>query len=87
MIAAVDQPVPRRVVPLTQLRDGSRARVHQTNLCCEDCALLNAMGLTDQCELRVCQAGRACIVQVHNTRIGLSADVARNIFVSATEER
>jgi Fe2+ transport system protein FeoA len=40
------------------------------------------MGLTEQCEIRVCQSGEPCIVQVHATRLGLSAALARSILVS-----
>lgn len=71
-----------RVFPLTQLREGSRARVVSTAKCCEDCDLLNAMGLTEHCELRVCQRGSTCIVQVNQTRLGLSSEVAGKILVS-----
>jgi Fe2+ transport system protein FeoA len=69
-------------VPLSVLREGDRGRLHATNLCCEDCDLLNAMGMTDQCEIRVCQRGEPCIVQVNSTRLGLSAALARNILVT-----
>lgn len=68
-------------VPLAQLRDGDRARLHASNLCCEDCDLLNAMGLTDQCELRVCRVGEPCIVQVNSTRLGIAAHLAGRIMV------
>lgn len=75
-------------VPLSRLRDGDRAWLHATtNLRCEDCDLLNAMGLTDQCEIRVCQSGEPCIVQVNATRLGLSASVARNILVRTAVSR
>jgi len=70
-----------RAVPLTQLSTGSMARLHATELGTEDCALLRALGLTDQCLLRVCKAGEPCIVQVRATRIGLSKEVARGLFV------
>ena len=50
-------------------------------MCCEACELLNAMGLTDRCRLRVGRAGKTCIVQVASTRLGLSAAMARSIFV------
>jgi Fe2+ transport system protein FeoA len=72
-------------VPLTTLRAGERGRLHTANLCCDDCDLLNAMGLTEQCELRVCRRDRqggACIVQVNATRLGLSAAMARGLMVS-----
>jgi Fe2+ transport system protein FeoA len=71
-------------VPLSTLRDGARGRLQTANLCCADCELLNAMGLTDQCEIRVCQAGEPCIVQVNSTRLGLAAALARNILVSVS---
>lgn len=72
-------------VPLTQLREGERGWLQSANLCCEDCELLNAMGMTDRCEIRVCQggvSGAPCIVQVNATRLGLSASLARNIMVA-----
>ena len=70
------------LVPLSSLRDGERGRVHSTDMRCEDCALLNAMGLTDQCEIRVCQAGEPCIVQVRTTRLGIARSLAGKIMVS-----
>ncbi len=72
-------------VPLTQLREGDRGWLHAANLCCEDCDLLNAMGMTEQCEIRVCQRGEPCIVQVNTTRLGLSGTLARNIMVSLSK--
>jgi Fe2+ transport system protein FeoA len=70
-----------RPVRLSQLRTGSTARLHATELAVEDCALLRALGLTDHCLLRVCKAGAPCIVQVRTTRIGLSREVARGLLV------
>lgn len=71
-------------VPLSCLRDGESGWLHAADLTCEDCALLNAMGMTDQCPIRVCQAGEPCIVQVHSTRLGLAAALARKIMVRTT---
>jgi len=68
-------------VRLSQLTTGSVARLHGAELTTDDCALLRALGLTDQCLLRVCKAGEPCIVQVRATRIGLSREVARGLFV------
>ncbi len=68
-------------VSLTQLQAGAVARLHEAQLAHEDCALLRALGMTDQCLLRVCKAGEPCIVQVKTTRIGLSRELARGIFV------
>ena len=69
-------------VPLNQLRPGDRARMHPDGLKCESCDLLNAMGLTDRCELRVCKVGEPCIVQVNETRVGISSRLAREIMVT-----
>lgn len=71
-------------IPLSRLEDGDRARLHAAELCCEDCELLNAMGMTDQCEIRVCRRGEPCIVQVNTTRLGLSASLAQRILVTRT---
>ena len=55
--------------------------MHRADLSPQDCALLQALGLTDSCVLRVCKIGEPCIVQVRTTRIGLSRAVADGIFV------
>ena len=70
-----------RPMILSDLEDGTRARLYSTDLRCEDCDLLNALGMTEQCEMRICQVGNPCIVQVDSTRIGLSPDVAKRIYV------
>lgn len=68
-------------VRLSDLASGHTARLHRTDLSPQDCALLQALGLTDRCVLRVCKVGEPCIVQVRATRIGLSRAVADGIFV------
>lgn len=68
-------------VPLTTLRPGDRARVSQRDLCCHECDLLTAMGLTDQCRLTVCRGGAPCVVQVDSTRLALSRAIACRIMV------
>ena len=68
-------------IPLSQLRAGSTARLHSAELTKDDCALLNALGLTNSCLLRVCKAGEPCIVEVKATRIGLSRALARGVLV------
>lgn len=72
-------------IKLSQAPEGGRVRVAATELECEDCDLLNALGLTDRCPLRVCKVGNPCIVQVRSTRIGLSPDIARRILVIPDE--
>jgi len=68
-------------IPLSQLPRGARATLHRRDLHCDDCELLNAMGMTERCTLRVCRRGNPCIVQVKSTRLGLSSSMARNIMV------
>ena len=75
---AASIPVPVR---LSDLPPGRLARLHCAELAAHDCALLQAIGLTDRCLLRVCKIGEPCIVQVRATRIGLSRAVAHGIFV------
>jgi bacterioferritin-associated ferredoxin/Fe2+ transport system protein FeoA len=76
-------------VPLTQLRRGQRAIVDCANLADlpegERC-LLHAMGMHDDCQLRVCSPGAPCIVQIDDTRLGISAEVARRIMVTPLED-
>lgn len=83
MAKTTNDPVSLEVlpVPLSSLRSGARATLHRRDLCCEDCELLNAMGMTERCQLRVCRIGNPCIVQVKSTRLGLSSAMARNIMV------
>jgi Fe2+ transport system protein FeoA len=71
----------RSVIPLSDLRTGDTARVHQANLDVNVARFLRAVGLTNVSEFRLCKPGEPCIIQVRSTRIGLSRDVARNIFV------
>jgi hypothetical protein len=72
---------PKHPVDLTHLRPGSRARFHGTLLERSDLQLLEALGLTDACPLRVCQAGDPWILQVRSTRIGIADSLARSILV------
>jgi Fe2+ transport system protein FeoA len=67
-------------VPLTTVRVGAVATLHEVR----DSAsrpFLRALGLTDACRLRLCKTGDPCIVQVRNTRIGLSRVVAEQLYV------
>lgn len=43
--------------------------------------MLNAMGMTDRCQLKICKIGDPWIVQVKSTRIGLAKSLAQRIFV------
>ena len=68
-------------VRLSTLAPGQTATLHGADLTEHDCALLNALGLTERCVLRICKIGEPCIVQVHATRIGLARSVADSILV------
>lgn len=68
-------------VSLEALTEGTVARFHATDLDPESCHQLRSLGLTQECQLRLCKKGEPCIVQVRSTRIGLSHAVARRIMV------
>jgi Fe2+ transport system protein FeoA len=68
-------------VDLTRLGVGAEARFHHTRLERIDLEILEGLGLTSACRLRVCQVGDPWIVQVGATRIGLAESVARAILV------
>ncbi|HEX6201662.1 MAG TPA: FeoA domain-containing protein [Thermoanaerobaculia bacterium] len=74
-------------VELTSLAVGDRARLHGASLERTDREILEALGLTGACRLRVCQAGDPWIVQVRATRIGIADPVARAIRVVPEDER
>lgn len=73
-------------VSLAELGRGARGRLAAAELERADCELLHALGLTDQCLLRVCQPGDPCIVQVRTTRIGLSQRLAEKLLVVPAAE-
>ena len=88
MAAPNDQHAPIRI-PLSQLQRGQRAIVDCSELVDlpeGDRCLLHAMGMHDECQLRVCSPGAPCIVQIDETRLGISADVARRIMVTPLED-
>ncbi len=66
---------------LTALDSGASARLHDAHLDDDTRSLLRSLGLTDECQLRVCQGGDPCVIQVRSTRIGMSRDVARRLWV------
>jgi Fe2+ transport system protein FeoA len=68
-------------VPLTSLATGDVARLHLTTLDSDTRSLLRSLGLTDDSMLRVCKSGDPFIMQVRDTRIGVSSAVAGQILV------
>ena len=84
MTAADDNPVPTRsslTVPLAQLASGQRCRVAAMNVNPAEAQLLEAMGLTNHCELCVCRPGEPCIIRINCTRLGLAGTLDRRILV------
>ncbi|MDZ4756422.1 MAG: FeoA family protein [Phycisphaerae bacterium] len=69
-------------IPLSQLKRGDRAIIDFGDLDSHDTRLLEAMGLTDRSEVRVCRAGTPCIVQIEATRLGISAGMAAAILAT-----
>jgi Fe2+ transport system protein FeoA len=74
------QSAPPPAVPLTEVRVGAVATLHEIRDV-DTRAVLRSLGLTDECEIRLCKTGDPCIVQVHATRIGLSRVVAERLLV------
>lgn len=68
-------------IHLTALPCGAWARLHGSNLAAEDRALLCALGLSERCRFRLCNAREPWIVQVRTTRIGLAESVAHRLLV------
>jgi Fe2+ transport system protein FeoA len=73
-------------IPLTDLRRGAVARLHDARLDDDTRRLLRSLGLTDASRLRLCKSGEPLIIQVRATRIGLSSAVGGRIFVEPDEE-
>ncbi len=75
-------------IPLSQLARGQRATVECSaldSLPSEHRCLLAAMGMGEQCEVRVCRPGTPCIVQIDRTRLGLPQIIADQIMVTPIE--
>jgi len=73
-------------VPLSVLRSGDRAVVEFDALAHDEAQLLEAMGLTDQSEVRICRSGSPCIIEVAQMRLGLAASVAHRIYATPCGE-
>ena len=67
--------------PLSESRTGESAVLHAAHLDFDDRQLLAAMGLVDRCQLRICQQGSPCIVEVGGTRMALDRSLADSILV------
>lgn len=74
------RPLSPDAVPLTHLPVGTVAQLHGSDLGMDDAALLQALGMTESCRFKVCQAGDPWIVQVREARIGLVTSVAQRLL-------
>jgi Fe2+ transport system protein FeoA len=77
-----DGPAPAGSIALSNLPQGASARLVATDLDPDTRDLLRAMGLTNASTVRVCKPGDPFIIQVRDTRLGLSPAVAARIRVS-----
>lgn len=83
--SAASQPPPV-TIPLTQLQRGRKGRIAASDADSPDSAMLRAMGLKPQAEVRICRLGQPCIVAVRNQcgggcRIGLDRAIADRVMV------
>ena len=69
------------LVRLSDLKDREEAVVHVAELERDEREALAAMGLQEDCTIRLCQQWQPCIVQVEATRLGLSREVTERILV------
>ena len=66
---------------LCSARPGSSVRVLQLTGQADLCRRLREMGFGENCVVRCLQSGSACVCQVQRSRVGLSAQLARQIVV------
>lgn len=69
------------MVSLNAVRPGSRVRVLRLEGQSDTCRRLREMGFHESSEIRCLQNSPACICMIHHTRVGLSAQLARQILV------
>lgn len=79
-----------RRIPLSQLKAGEVGRVLSSQLDPEDAAMLRAMGLRADVQVKLCRPGQPCIVSVvglHGAccRIGMAAPLASRVVVSVRD--
>lgn len=86
-----------REVPLTRLRRGQIGVICEARLAEDDAALLRAMGVAADAQVRLCRSGQPCIVAVGcacirggrtrwgGCRIGLARPLAERITVLVSD--
>ncbi len=82
MTTSTDSASPPARTPLSLLQRGERVIVELDALSPSESQLLQAMGLEDRAEVRVCRSGTACIIEVARTRLGLAASMACRIYAT-----
>ena len=71
--------LPDNARPLQQIAPGEMVQIIAETVPIAHLPLLEAMGLCNDCELRVCQSRGTCILDVNGSRVGLSDQVAASI--------
>ena len=74
-----DAVLPENARPLQQIAPGELVQIIAETVPIAHLPLLEAMGLCNDCELRVCQSRGTCILDVNGSRVGLSDQVAASI--------
>jgi ferrous iron transport protein A len=69
------------MVALSTVRPGSSVRVLKLEGQPDVCRRLREMGFGENAVIRCLQAAPACVCQVHQSRVGLSSQLARHILV------
>ncbi len=69
------------MMTLSAARPGSSLRILRLEGRPEVCRRLREMGFNENTVVRCLQAGQNCICQVQHARVGLSAQLARQIVV------
>ncbi|MGE4602440.1 MAG: hypothetical protein AAEJ65_06010, partial [Planctomycetota bacterium] len=64
--------LPENARPLQQIAPGELVQIIAETVPIAHLPLLEAMGLCNDCELRVCQSRGTCILDVDGSRVGLS---------------
>ena len=65
-----------RMRSLFDLEKGESGRLVADSIPKEQRPLLEAMGVCDDCEMRVCHNSGSCVLEIRGQRVGLSEDIA-----------
>ena len=73
------------VVHLESLRPHQLATVHHVDAACDDMERLMAMGVCEGQTVELVQCGDPLILKVFGSRVGVSARLAKNVWVELCE--